>query len=83
MFTQLHLHLLSTCIGVQLFVVCEVENIHLHWREEEEEEEVVEEERLRINDVAKITYHALEICELVNSREKERSSITALCGESK
>lgn len=29
------------------FVVCEVENIHLHWREEEEEEE----ERLRINDV--------------------------------
>lgn len=31
----------------------------------------------------KITYHALEICELVNSREKERSSITALCGESR
>lgn len=37
----------SSCHGVQLFVVCEVENIHLHWREEEEEEE----ERLRINDV--------------------------------
>lgn len=41
------LHSLSSCHGVQLFVVCEVENIHLHWREEEEEEE----ERLRINDV--------------------------------
>lgn len=47
-----------------------MDNIHLHWREEEEEET----ERI----IAKITHRASEICELVNSREKERSSIRAI-----